>query len=75
MRLYPFVFSPPGKFFKLYYHLLIFFSKINFLEKIFQEYHLSVKQIWSRSGPTFRRAWSGSKLFAKDIRRRHLEMS
>ena len=32
--------------------LLIFF-KINFFEKFFQEYHLSVKQIGSRSGPTF----------------------
>ena len=35
--------------------LLIFF-KINFFEKFFQEYHLSVKQIGSRSGPTFCRA-------------------
>ena len=26
-----------------------FFFKINFLEKLFQEYHLSVKQIWVQS--------------------------
>ena len=36
-------------------HLLIFF-KINFFEKVFQEYHLSVKQIGFRSGPIFYRA-------------------
>ena len=28
-------------------------------------YHQSVKQFGSRSGPTFYRAWSGSKLFEK----------
>ena len=33
-------------------HLLIFF-KIIFLEKFFQEYHQSVKQFGSRSGPIF----------------------
>ena len=32
----------PGKFFMLFCRLLIFF-KINFFEKFFQEYHLSVK--------------------------------
>ena len=32
-----------------------FFSN-NFFEKFFQEYHLSVKQIGSRSSPTFCRA-------------------
>ena len=32
------------------------FFKINFFEKIFQEYHQSVKQFGSRSGPTFFRA-------------------
>ena len=35
--------------------LLIFF-KINFFEKFFPEYHQSVKQFGSRSGPTFCRA-------------------
>ena len=29
-----------------------FFSKINLLEKFFQEYHQSIKQFGSRSGPT-----------------------
>ena len=29
-----------------------FFFKINFFEKFFQEYHQSVKQFGSRSGPT-----------------------
>ena len=43
--------------------------KINFFEIFFQEYHQSVKQFGSRSGPTFCRAWSGSKLFAKVISR------
>ena len=37
---------PPGKFFILYCRQLIFF-KIIFLEKFFQEYHLSAKQIGS----------------------------
>ena len=52
------VFSNPlralhsGKFFMLFCRLQIFF-KIIFFEKFFQEYHLSVKQIGSRSGPTF----------------------
>ena len=35
--------------------LLIFF-KIYFFEKLLQEYHQSVNQIGSRSGPTFCRA-------------------
>ena len=48
-----------------------FFFKINFFKKLFQEYHFSVKQIGSRSGLTFCRAWSGSKLFAKVISRWH----
>ena len=30
-----------------------FFFKNNFFEKFFQEYHQSVKQFGSRSGPTF----------------------
>ena len=41
---------PPGKFFMLFCRLIFF--KINFFEKFFQEYHLSVKQIGSRLGPT-----------------------
>ena len=42
-----------------------FFFKINYFKKFFQEYHQSVKQFGSRSGPTFCLAWSGSKLFTK----------
>ena len=43
-----------------------FFFKLTFFffKKIFQQYHQSVKQFGSRSGQTFCRAWSGSKLFA-----------
>ena len=62
---------PPGKSFILFCLLLIFF-KINFFQKLFQEYQLSVKQIESRSGRTFCRTWSGSKLFAKVISRRRV---
>ena len=47
---------------------LYFFSK-----KIFQEHHQSVKQFESRPGPTFCKAWSGTKLIAKVISRRHYE--
>ena len=39
-----------------------------FLSRIL--YHQSVKQFGSRPGPTFCQAWSGSKLFAKDISKR-----
>ena len=39
-----------GNFFPLFCRLLFFF-KISFFEKFFQEYHLSVKQFGSRSGP------------------------
>ena len=46
---------PLGNFSHFLYHLLIFF-KINFLEKIFQDYDQSVKQFESRSGPTYCRA-------------------
>ena len=46
-----------------------FFFKINFFEKFFQQYHLSVKQIGSRSGLMFCRVWSGSNLFEKVISR------
>ena len=63
---------PPGNFFMLFCFLLIFF-KFNFFEKFFQEYYQSVKQFGSRSDPTFCRAWSGSKLFAKVISRWHLK--
>ena len=59
----------PGKFFRAFCHLLIF-SKIVFFFK-FLEYSQSVKQFGSRSGPMFCQAWSGSKLFAKFISRRH----
>ena len=48
-----------------------FFSKSTFFEKFFQKYQQSVKQFGSRSGPTFCRVWSGSKLSAKVISRRH----
>ena len=40
----------------LYCRLLMFF-KFNFFEKLFQEYHLSVEQIGSRTGPTFCLQW------------------
>ena len=34
-------------------------------QKFFQEHYQSVKRFRFRSGPTFCRSWSGSKLFAK----------
>ena len=46
---------PHVKFFMLFSRLLIVFQ-FKFFEKLFQVYHLSVKQIGSRSGPTKRRA-------------------
>ena len=45
------------------------FFNIKFFKNVFQEYHQSVIQFGSRSGPTFCRAWSGSKLFSKVISR------
>ena len=57
---------PPGKLFMLFCYLLIFFQ-IDFFEKFFQEYHLSDRQIGSRSGPAFCWACSGSNLFTKVI--------
>ena len=45
-------------------HLLIFF-KNNFFKNVFQEHHQNVKRFGSKSGPTFCRSLSGSKLFAK----------
>ena len=64
LTLTPFLFLSSAEFFK-----------INFFEKFFQECYQSVKQFGSRSGPTFCQAWSGSKLFAKVISRRHLKES
>ena len=49
--------------------LLIFFFKIYFLKKFFQEHYQCIKWIGSRSGQTFRRSWSGCKLFGKVISR------
>ena len=43
---------PPGKIFMFFCCLLIFF-KINFFEKFFQNYHLSVKQIGSDQAQRF----------------------
>ena len=42
----------------------------NFFKNIYREYYQSVKQFGSGSGPTFCRAWSGSKRFAEVISRR-----
>ena len=44
-----------GNFHDFFCRLLTFY-KINFFEKFFQEYNQSVKQLASRSGPTFCRA-------------------
>ena len=46
------------------------FFKINFFKKLFQKHYQNVKRFGSRSGPTFCRAWSRSKLFAKIMSRR-----
>ena len=52
--------------------LLLFLSVINsFKTRIFHEYHQSVKQFGSRSGPTVSSSRSGSKLFPKVVSRRH----
>ena len=58
----------------LFCHLILFFffSKNFFFNRIFQENHQNVKQLGSRSGPTFCRARSGSKLFAKIVSRQLL---
>ena len=42
-----------GNFVNFSFHLLIFFFKINIVEKLFQEYHQSVKQFGSISAPTY----------------------
>ena len=44
-----------------------FVFKFIFFEKKFEEHKQSVEQFGSRSGPTFCRASSGSKLFAMVI--------
>ena len=51
--------------FTFYYNCAI----MNSLNAGIFQYHQGVKQFGSRSGPTLCRAWSGSKLFAKDISR------
>ena len=48
------------------------FFKINFQKKTNHKYYQSVKRFGSRSGPTFCRALSGSKLFAKIISRQQI---
>ena len=58
-----------GNFSGFWWRLLTFF-KINLFKKIFQEHHQRVKQFWFRSGATFCRSWSESKLLAKVISRR-----
>ena len=58
----------------LYCRLLIFFYLFCLIFYFFQEYHQSVKQFGSRSGPS----WSGYKWFVKVISRRtlrHLHLS
>ena len=50
---------------------LLIFKKSSFFKKNPFRITISVKQFGPRSGPTFCRARSGSKLFAKVISRRH----
>ena len=54
-----------------------YFSLLNFsFKKLFQEHHQRFKQFVPRSGPTFSRAWSGYKLFAKvNSRQQKLSLS
>ena len=54
---------------------LLTFFKINFFKKLFQEHFQSVKWFGSRSGPTFCRSRSGSKLLTKIISRRQVATS
>ena len=61
----------PWEIFHAFLSSADFFQNQFFFEKFFQEYHQSVKQIESRSGPTLCWAWSGSTLFAKVISRGH----
>ena len=51
------------------------FFQNNFSKKIFQEQYQGVKWFGSWSGPTFCGSWSGSKLFAKVISRRQVDIS
>ena len=57
----------------MHWVILHAFFKISFFEKIFQEYHQSIKQFGSRSGPTFCRPDLGpnclQKLSAHDTSR------
>ena len=55
-------------FFHVFCCLLVFDK--NIFKKSIKQTFQSVKLFRSRSGPTFCRAWSGSKLFAKVISRR-----
>ena len=57
-----------GNFSSFFIHWFV--SKSTFLKNSFSNI-ISVQQFGSRSGPTFCRAWSGSKLFAKVISRWH----
>ena len=57
--------------FSCFFDVCWFFFKLIFQKKFFQEYYQNVKQFGPWSGPTNRRAWSGSKLFAKVNSRRH----
>ena len=57
-------------YFSWYFCRLQIFFKVCLFEKFFNEHYQSVKQFGSRSGLTFCRAWSGSKLFAKIFSRR-----
>ena len=52
----------------LYIHCLLTFFKINFFQKLFQEYYQSVKWSGSRSALIFCQPWYRSKLFVKVIR-------
>ena len=56
-------------FFMLLLSPVDLFNELSF-RYFFREHYQSVKQVGSRSGPTFCRSWSGSKLFAKVISRR-----
>ena len=60
-----------GRWFFFQNHNWFFFQNQPFRKIIihFFEWHQRVKQFGSRSGPTFCRTWSGSKLFAKIISR------
>ena len=44
---------------------ILTFITIDYITYVFHVHYLSVKRFGYRSGPTFCRSWSGSKLFAK----------